>query len=508
MHPLEKAYVQLAQKAAEKKQVQKEVRAWKRLLKTFPDSHYRVQAHRRLYALRLRQEQKNNSNVARHQTKPAHSVSKHSIQRQNVGKPSPTSASKLQAPSPKISTPAPNPTVLGIILPRSGRAAPLGEYLTRSITLALRTYPQLKIVYMDSYTSAEKSAQAVDTLVYRHKAIAILGPPLSRTAKAAAQRAQKLGVPFLSISKSEGLTDIGAYIFRNNFSLSMMGRAIAQYSMQKLHIRKYGILYPQSPYGQIQAKAFFKEIKRLGGTVTKQIAFAPKSKDFQKPLRQLIGDTYENKRTLRLNRTYTRGLKAYQRKRLRKKLRGMLKPLLSFEGLFIPEDARTVSQIMPYFSHFNVQQRTPTMRTSFKSNGSVQGFRRIQLLGNNSWYNRKLFRVSRRHMRGGLFCVRFDPQSKDKATRNFIRQYRSQFRKSPIHIDAYMYDSIRILAQVATERQPQTREGFRDALSQIKAHRGPTGPVHFRKNGDAVSPIRCLTAYPGYFRAHGIFRLQ
>jgi ABC-type branched-subunit amino acid transport system substrate-binding protein len=352
---------------------------------------------------------------------------------------------------------------------------------------------------VDSESQPDAAERAVDTLVERHKAIAILGPPLRQSAVAAAKRAQARGVPFISITTMPGLTGIGEYVFRNNLTLSDIGTIMAQYAYRSLGLRKFGVFSPTSRFGREQAKAFQREIERLGGKIVKRVSFSPRSRNLRPPLRKLLGKRYINRSKLRVSRSQMRKMKAFMRRRLRKKIRHMLRPLPPFEGLFVPEDARTGSQVAAYLTLLNMPLRHPRSRSRTKVlHDGYKGYKKIVLLGNHSWYHKDLFKAGKSYSKGATFCARFDRRG--KSGKQFIRSYRRRFGKKPLHIDAYTYDAMRVLLQVASSGDARTRMAFRSALANVRYVGGPTGPFRFNEQGHAVGPARCfITGYGSFY---------
>ncbi|MFQ6111594.1 MAG: tetratricopeptide repeat protein, partial [Nitrospinota bacterium] len=96
---------------------------------------------------------------------------------------------------------------IGVILPLSGPAARAGEHMLQGIRFALQDLgPKvdelgIKLLAVDSGggpQDAEVAAKAVRELVLKHKVIALIGPLLSSSARAAAREAHELKVPLIT----------------------------------------------------------------------------------------------------------------------------------------------------------------------------------------------------------------------------------------------------------------------------------------------------------------------
>src|ERR1019366_2020614 len=101
----------------------------------------------------------------------------------------------------------------------------------------------------------------------REGAIAIIGPIGLAEGPAAAVRAQQLGIPMISLSRAEGLTAIGPYIFRDMLTNSAQAHAVADYAMKKLGAHTFGVLQPDSNYGDELVRYFWDTLDANGGEV-------------------------------------------------------------------------------------------------------------------------------------------------------------------------------------------------------------------------------------------------
>lgn len=398
--------------------------------------------------------------------------------------------------------------VIGVIVPKTGKYSLIGQQVLKGIELAIQSYPQVQIVTKDSGSTASQSARAVDELVIRHQAIAIFGPPMKATSKAAALRAQALGVPLFSITAQQNFTKLGSFIFRNNLTPTMMGKAVARYAFDTLRLRRLAVLYPSNNYGKIQAKSFLKEVQRLGAISGGAMEFDPDAQDFIFPVKMIIGTTYVNGHILRVSKEKMKKMKAFERVRLRKKMEKMLKPLVSFEGLFVPAPSMMATQIAAHLAYFNVGLKRPTMpgnNMAFVS--PEERFRKIQLLGNNGWYNQKqLFAAGEKYVRGAVFCVRYFRESFNAPSQRFTQDYLQRYNKDPVHVAAYSYDTMKILAHIASKGTVRTRARFRKALLQIKRFPGPTGPLTIQPNRETWGPIKFVMAYKKKFLLQGVLQ--
>lgn len=398
--------------------------------------------------------------------------------------------------------------VLGVIVPQTGKYALIGQQVLKGIEMAIQNYPGVRLVTKDSGSQPDQAKKAVDELVIRHQAIAIFGPPMKATSKAAALRAQQLGVPLISITSQEGFTKLGSFVFRNNLTPSMMGRAAARYAFDTLHIRRLAVLYPSNNYGKVQAKAFLQEVQRLGAISGGAMEFDPDAQDYIFPVKMIIGTTYANAHVLKVSKAKLKRMKAFERVRLRKKMEKLLRPLVPFEGLFVPASSMMATQIAAHLAYFNVGLKKAVMPGNNMTFASpMDRFRKIQLIGNNGWYNAKqLFAAGEKYVRGAVFCVRYFRESYDAPSQRFTQDFVQRYNKDPVHVAAYSFDTMRILASIAASGKVRTRVRFRKAMLQIKQFPGPTGPMTMQPNREIWAPIKFIMAYKKKLLLQGVLQ--
>jgi ABC-type branched-subunit amino acid transport system substrate-binding protein len=309
---------------------------------------------------------------------------------------------------------------------------------------------------------------------------------------------------------------MGAYIFRNNLTLSQVGRAMARYAFEQLGLRKYAVLYPQRASGQIQAAAFWQEIERLGGQIVGAEAYSPSTTDFTDEAKKLVGRFHLIHRPLwsQLYRQISHVSSALERNRLYKKLVNQFLPVTDFDALFIPvEIYNQVAMITSAIAQQDVEVKLHYRYWERQREELYQRRNRpikfIQLLGTNVWYNEQLFKLEPRNVIGSIFCLRYFPQSNRKIVKQFVNMYKKSYPEQtqgqdPIHVSAYTYDSMQMLLHIVHDKNPpKTREEFRFRLLQIKNFAGVTGDMSVQPDGEILAPIKYLIAdRKQFFRLH------
>lgn len=401
-----------------------------------------------------------------------------------------------------------NSRVIGVIYPKTGKGASIGPWIRNAIELARRRYPKVRIVEVDSRSNPTASVKAVDRLFYKHRAVAIFGPVFSSNAVAAAHRAQQLGIPLMTIAIREGVTSIGPFVFRNNLTSSRMGRAMARYAVEKLGHRRFAVMFPNRASGQIQVAAFWKEAQRLGGRVVGAESYAPGISDFTSAAKRLVGRYHLTQRPewYKLYRQIRHVKNTVQKNRLYKKLVKQFLPVTDFDAIFLPaEHYLQVAMLASSLAQQDVEVKLhyryweKQRKELYKKRNKPLKF--IQLLGTNVWKNKRIFSLEPRNVIGAIFCVRYNPKSKKRIVRQFVRSYRRAFpgqtrSRDPIHLSAYTYDTMNLLMSIAAQDDaPRSRDGFRKALLKVKDFPGVTGSMSVQASGEVLAPIKYLMAH-------------
>lgn len=117
----------------------------------------------------------------------------------------------------------------------------------------------------DTGGDPQQAIAAFESLVFKEGVVAVLGPLFSHTAVAVAHKAEELRVPLLALSRAEGLTAIGDYVFRNSLTNSRQAEVIARHAITTMGLEKFAILYPEAPYGVELMNLFWDWVEILGG---------------------------------------------------------------------------------------------------------------------------------------------------------------------------------------------------------------------------------------------------
>jgi ABC-type branched-subunit amino acid transport system substrate-binding protein len=350
----------------------------------------------------------------------------------------------LPAGPPPLSPPgAPPPGTrvqVALLAPLSGAAKDLGDRIVRGATIAAgpggAAPVTLELVPRDSRGDPEEATRQIEALAREPRVVAVVGPILAREAQAAATRASELGLPLIALSAVEGLTALGAGIFRCFLTVARQARSLARHAVEKLGLRRFAILHPRTAYGEGMRQAFTDEAMRLGGSVVSVVSYPYGQQSF-----------------------------AAEAGALRR---------VAFDALFLPDGYRTVALAVGYLA----AKGLPI--------GEGAGPREVRLLGTNEWLSEELLRRAGRYVQRAILAVGFSPASRSPEAQAFSQAFHAATGRPPSYVEAFAHDAIRLLREVVTRQGLLDRAALASTLATAEVA-GATGLVRFNTERELTS---------------------
>ena len=391
------------------------------------------------------------------------------------------------------------PLLIGIALPLSGEPVMKGfaDQVLNAIALVLDLQGRgtVQVEMKDTKGEPDAAAEAVEELA-RDGAIAILGPIGFAEGPAAAARAQQLGVPMISLSRAEGLTAMGGFVFRDMPTSNAQAKALADYAAKKLGAKTFGILQPDSSYGDEMAKDFWDALDANGSEVRAFEHYPLRTTTFKPFIQRMVGrtpfDLSARKEFLaEAEKIASEISDPYRRRKAMAQLKSQQAPIVDFDALFIPDGARTIRLIAPSIAAEDVitggcdTKEIEVIKKTTKNDA----LRSVQLLGTSLWDSSELVDErmgAARYVQCSIFVDVFFPQSDRPATRKFVEQFDSTYQRVPGFLEAHAHDAAGILRKAIEEKHPGSREEMRDVLASMsKAYEGAAGDTTFDKDREA-----------------------
>ena len=378
------------------------------------------------------------------------------------------------------------PNVIGVAVPQSGPYKAWGDAILQGVGIALEG-SGLRLAVRDSRAEPDGAAAAIEALALEEGAIAVVGGVTNAEAERAAAAAEELQVPFVSLSKQEGVTDIGPWVFQNMLTATAQAHALADLAMARRGMKRFAIMYPNAPYGAALANAFWDEVEARGGEVRAAETYAADRTTFTPLVKDMVGKLFLDERTDFKDAAKEIAKKEadpFRRRKALEKARDRLAPITDFDAVFIADAAKNVKLIAPALAVEDVVTQTcePDEVAKIAKTTGRPDLKAVQLLGPNIWGgDPSLFDTSPgapgRHVRCAIFVDGFYAGSSRPATRAFVEAYQRKYGgQTPTILEASAHDAVRMTRHVL-DGKAQTREALRSGLAGLKAFRGATGDI-------------------------------
>lgn len=389
-----------------------------------------------------------------------------------------------------------SPRVIGVILPLTGRFKAFGAAVVDGINLANLGRDNIEVVFKDSQGDPALAVQAVEDLA-RAGAIAILGPVGTNEAAPAAVRAQELGVTMISLSRAEGVTGIGDWVFRNSLTNSAQGSALARYAIEKLAVTRAAIFAPNIESGAEATSGFWKTLEAGGGEVRGHELYDHDQTTFSGSIKKLVArENLGDREGYAAAAAEIRATEKdpYRRRRAFEELAKKQGPIIDFDVMLLPDYWRTATLIVPALAVEDIitnacdERELERIRKTTKRN-----IRPVTLLGTAGWNNPNLVTRGGRFVTCSVFVDGFYAGSEREVTRRFVGDFVDEYARRPNLLEAQGYDTARIARSILVDARPQTRDAFRDALRAVRKFPGVTGDTTFTDEGEPNKPLFFLT---------------
>jgi len=363
--------------------------------------------------------------------------------------------------------------VIGCLLPLSGPFSIYGEEVINGIQLGILAghdqIPDLEVVIKDTKDTPEYALSGIEDLAQHEKVIAVIGPLSSKTATAVARQAQELGVPLVTLTQKEGITQEGDMVFRNFLTPSREVKKVLDPSLIDVGIKRFAILYPDNPYGRVFMDLFWERIDQIGGTVTAVESYAPDVTDFAAQIKKMTGVYYPKPASL-VEKIIKKRPPEEEECRI---YPDAAEPFIDFDAVIIPDNFQRVAMIAPQLPYHDVQD--------------------VLLIGTSLWQSSQLIKAAQDYVQGAIFPSGFFEGSVKPEVRKFIADYKATFDSEPGILAAVGYDTIRLLREILKEKDIRIRQDLRNELFRIQGFSGVTGDIAFDSQGELQNEPFLLT---------------
>ncbi len=189
---------------------------------------------------------------------------------------------------------------VGVLMPRSGTSASLGEAATTGVRAAVEVVNAaggvmgrpVEVVERDEGSDIATALAAVNTLLGDDRVDVIIGPASSRVALGVLGQIVGAGVlacsPVASAISLSSFPDQGLFM-RTMPSDALQAEAIARL-VDQTGRNRVGVLHPDDPYGRQFADAVATSLRSLGMELTGAISYPPDADDLSDPALSVLAD--------------------------------------------------------------------------------------------------------------------------------------------------------------------------------------------------------------------------
>jgi ABC-type branched-subunit amino acid transport system substrate-binding protein len=410
------------------------------------------------------------------------------------------------------------PLTLGCLLPLSGPYKLYGQRALNGVELALSLLSpgdQANSVKLEIRDSASEDAAAVQGV--RDLAAAgvgaIIGPIVA--APTAAREAQKLNIPMVTLTQKADVTAVGDYIFRHFITPQGQVRALVSYFIDTVGLRDFAIMYPKESYGQTFMTLFWDEVVRQGGRIVGAESYDAQQTDFAVTIGKLVGTYYPMPKDLQARSRVRMAEDPYFNARgtVPERLDDIVRdpvtlltglyfqdpdqdrtngpalgrqrqeegpdPIIDFDVLFIPDSPKVAALILPQLAYHDVRD--------------------IYLAGTNLWHSPQLIDMAQSYAQNAVVVDGFSKESDSPAVKKFVEAYQQIYGSEPGIIEAFAFDTARLLLNIIMRPGIHLRNTLRDAMLQAFDVDGVTGPTAFDENGEAIKSLSLLRIKGDHF---------
>lgn len=329
---------------------------------------------------------------------------------------------------------------IGVILPLTGKYSIYGESTLHGIECAAGIYSpceskiKAQLIIKDDAGLADRAVLAVEDLVKNEHVSVIIGPLSSASIEAAAKKAQELGVPLISLSQREGISQIGDNIFSVALTAQSQVNEIVNYAVKVKKLKSFAVVYPMTASGETYKNLFTNAIAKTNGKIVFSEAYGETTLDF--------GSIFRKQKQ-------------------------------KFDAIFLPDSYRAVGYI------------TSTML--------LEGFEGVQLLGISRWNNSELIERGGDALQGAVFVDGFFDSGKEAEVQRFVSSFNQVYKINPTILEAQGYDACTLASKALLSTGGAHPLDVKNALMTQPETEGATGQIGFDSNREIIRRLFLLT---------------
>ncbi len=356
---------------------------------------------------------------------------------------------------------------VAMLLPLSGQHAQVGQALLNASQVALFDLAgeNFKLVVEDTAGTPAGAATAAQAAISQGADL-IIGPLFSTSVEAVKPVAQAADVKVLAFSSNREVGGDGVYVMGLAPHLQVE-RIVAYASAQGLS--QFGILAPQTPYGQAVAKAMREAVERNDSFLSRVIFYNPASPDLSPEVRSLAN--YEGRQAaLNARKQALQAAGDAASRRALARLRNIeTEGSLEYDAILLAGTAQQALSLAPLLAYYDVDPNV------------------VRFLGTALWDGADL--GDEPSLQGSWFAAPAPEYWSDFKTR-----YTETYGSAPPRVASLAYDATALAAVVAAQAKSSgIKPVFDDVtFTQASGFAGIDGIFRFYANGESERGLAVL----------------
>ena len=287
----------------------------------------------------------------------------------------------------------------------------------------------------------------------------LLGPLFAESVEAAASVARAASTPMIAFSSDITAGGDGVYLL--SFPPEVEIQRVTDYAVTQ-NLTRFGVLAPQTEYGDRVSNAFAQEVFFRGGVIVHEERYHQDPDAMLEPARRLAQYSVEVVPN-ELRHDYDPEAQAQPSDN------GYVR---GYQAVLMPEQGTLLRALAPLLPYYNVN------------------INRVKLLGVSAWNNPRLTREPA--LRGGWFAGP-DPT----ITKNFEDRYLAAFGGKPPRLASLAYDATLLSARLAANSRRRGRRFDEDLITDPNGYFGADGLFRLNPDGSVERGLAILEIQPG-----------
>ena len=292
---------------------------------------------------------------------------------------------------------------------------------------------KIKLLIEDDRSVKESAITAFETLINRNRVVAILGPTLSNSAKAADPIAQEKGIPVLGVSNTaDGIVEMGDFVFRNSLPESDVQPNTVRVTRGALGYNRVAVLYgDDDAFTKSGYDVFLKALQDAGVQIVATETFKKGDTDFSAQLTKIKA--------------------------------------ANPEAIILSALAEEAAGIM-------VQARQLGIPAS------------VPFIGGNGLNSPKLAQLAGTAAEGAISGAAWFINAETPGNQAFVKAYRDKYGNDPDQFAAQAYAGVYLLAQAMKNANSSNPKAIRDAMAALQNVDTVLGVFSFAPTRNPVHP--------------------